>query len=225
MEERMRRFPDNAFVADPGWPIFAQTNALVVIEDILVSDAVLEEHFVCDLASCKGGCCEDGDAGAPLTTEELEAVRAAFDTVVPLLTEEGLREIRSTGLYRYDAEFGWVTPTVDGGICAYGRRDATGTIRCAFEEAYGQGLTQWKKPISCHLYPIKTSPSRHKGYEMINYEPRETLCAPACALGARLRVPVYRFLREPIVRKYGASFYELLEQVAQEHFTDRRSGE
>lgn len=198
---------------------------MVVIDDILVSDAVLEEQFVCDLSSCRGACCEDGDAGAPLTTEELDEVRDAFDRVAPLLTEEGLREIRAKGLYRYDAVFGWVTPTVGGGICAYGRRDASGTIRCAFEEAHGQGLTTWKKPVSCHLYPIKSSRSRYRGYEMMNYEPRDTLCAPACALGTRLRVPVYRFLREPIVRKYGQSFYDALEQVAREHFPDRRGSD
>jgi hypothetical protein len=194
---------------------------LVVIDDVLVSDAVLEEAFVCDLQACKGGCCEDGDAGAPLTIDELQEVRQAYDRVLPLLTEEGIREIEARGLFRYDQEFGWVTPTIEGGICAYGYRDETGTIRCAFEEAHRQGLTQWKKPISCHLYPIKTSVSKHEGYEMVNYEPREKLCAPACALGAKLKVPVYRFLREPIVRKYGEAFYGLLEQVAKEHFEEK----
>jgi hypothetical protein len=194
---------------------------LVVIDDVLVSDAVLEEAFVCDLQACKGGCCEDGDAGAPLTIDELQEVREAYARVEPLLTEAGRREVEAGGLFRYDAEFGWVTPTVDGGICAYGYRDADGSIRCAFEEAHRQGLTKWKKPISCHLYPIKTSASRHEGYEMVNYEPREKLCAPACALGAKLKVPVYRFLREPIVRKYGEEFYGLLEQVAREHFEEK----
>lgn len=186
-----------------------------------MSDAVLEEAFVCDLQACKGGCCEDGDAGAPLTIDELQEVRQAYDRVLPLLTEEGIREIEARGLFRYDQEFGWVTPTIEGGICAYGYRDGAGTIRCAFEEAHRQGLTKWKKPISCHLYPIKTSVSRHEGYEMVNYEPREKLCAPACALGAKLKVPVYRFLREPIVRKYGEEFYGLLEQVAKEHFEEK----
>ncbi len=194
---------------------------MVVIDDVLVSDAVLEEAFVCDLQACKGGCCEDGDAGAPLTIDELQEVRQAYDRVLPLLTEEGIREIEARGLFRYDQEFGWVTPTIEGGICAYGYRDGTGTIRCAFEEAHRQGLTRWRKPISCHLYPIKTSASKHEGYEMVNYEPREKLCAPACALGASLKVPVYRFLREPIVRKYGEAFYGLLEQVAKEHFEEK----
>lgn len=185
---------------------------------MLVSDAVLEEAFVCDLSACKGGCCEDGDAGAPLTYEELDQVRDAFEEVKPLLTEEGLAEINRTGIFRYDQEFGWVTPTVNGGICAFGYRDRAGIIRCAFEEAYQRGWIGWKKPISCHLYPIKTKASRLDGYEMINYEPRETLCAPACALGAKHKTRVYQFLREPLIRKYGESFYRLLEQVAGVHF-------
>lgn len=198
---------------------------MVVIDDVLVSDEVLEEAFVCDLSACKGGCCEDGDAGAPLTNEELDQVREAFEGVKPLLTAEGLAEINRTGLFRYDQEFGWVTPTVNGGICAFGYRDGAGIIRCAFEEAYQRGMIDWKKPISCHLYPIKTKASRHDGYEMMNYEPRETLCAPACALGAKQKIPVYRFLREPIIRKYGEEFYGLLEQVAREHFESNNNEE
>ena len=187
---------------------------MIVIDKVLVSDRVIGEEFVCDLESCKGGCCEDGDSGAPLEDEELDRITALFETVKPLLTEAGLKEIERKGMYRYDREFGWVTPLVDGGICAYGFRDSQGVIRCAFEEAYNRGLTDWKKPISCHLYPVKAKRSRYDGYEMMNYEPRETLCSPACLLGRRLKVPVYRFLRESIERRYGASFYDALDRVA-----------
>ena len=193
---------------------FTKKGHLIVIDKVLVSDRVIEEEFVCDLESCKGGCCEDGDSGAPLEDEELDRITSLFETVKPFLTEEGLKEIERKGMYRYDREFGWVTPLVDGGICAYGFRDAKGVIRCAFEEAYNKGLTDWKKPISCHLYPVKAKRSRYDGYEMMNYEPRETLCSPACLLGRRLKVPVYVFLRESIVRRYGASFYDALDRVA-----------
>jgi hypothetical protein len=187
---------------------------LIVIDKVLVSDQVIEEQFVCDLDKCKGDCCEDGDAGAPLEDEELDRIKECFEAVKPHLTEGGLKEIERTGLYRYDREFGWVTPLVDGGICAYGFRDSKGVIRCAFEEAYEKGLTTWKKPVSCHLYPVKTKRSRYDGYEMMNYEPRETLCSPACLLGRKKKVPVYRFLKESIIRKYGTSFYEALDRVA-----------
>lgn len=195
-----------------------QNKALIVIEKVLISDDVLEEQFLCDLEKCKGACCEDGDAGAPLENAELDEVRSAFESIVPFLTQDGLRELERTGLYRYDREFGWVTPTVDGGICAYGYRDERGIIKCAFEQAYDKGLTKWKKPVSCHLYPIKTKKSRYNGYEMMNYEPREQLCAPGCALGAKLKKPVYVFLKESIIRKFGAPFYEALEKVADEYF-------
>lgn len=187
---------------------------MVVIDKVLISDDVLKERFVCDLESCKGGCCEDGDSGAPLDPEELDVVAEVFETVRPFMTQEGLKEIERVGLYRFDREFGWVTPLVDGGICAYGFRDSNGVIGCAFETAYNQGLTSWKKPLSCHMYPIKVTKSRFEGHEMMNYEPRETLCSPGCSLGRKAGVPVYVFLREAIVRRYGAPFYEALDRLA-----------
>jgi hypothetical protein len=191
---------------------------MIAIDNVLISDDIVSEKFVCDLSRCKGGCCEDGDAGAPLTNEELEIVRDAAGKVEKYLTEDGKAELKRQGLYRYDQEFGWVTPTVDGGICAYGYRDGQGIIKCAFEQAYNDGLISWKKPISCHLYPIKASTSKYSGYEKLNYEPRETMCAPACSLGKKLKVPVYQFLKEPLIRKFGEEFYEALHQVALDYF-------
>lgn len=191
---------------------------MIVIDKILISDEIIEAQFVCDLNKCKGGCCEDGDSGAPLSTEELDEVKKAFEQIKPFLTPEGLKELERTGLYRYDREFGWVTPTINGQICAYGYRDKNGVIKCAFEEAYNQKLISWKKPISCHLYPIRTKQSKYNDYEMMNYEPRETLCSPACELGKKLKVPVFQFLKESITRKYGSSFYTALEKIALEYF-------
>ncbi|MFN7689271.1 MAG: DUF3109 family protein [Sphingobacteriales bacterium] len=191
---------------------------MIAIDNVLISDDIVSEKFVCDLSRCKGGCCEDGDAGAPLTNEELENVRDVAGKVEKYLTEDGKAALKRQGLYRYDQEFGWVTPTVDGGICAYGYRDGQGIIKCAFEQAYNDGLISWKKPISCHLYPIKASTSKYSGYEKLNYEPRETMCAPACSLGKKLKLPVYQFLKEPLIRKFGEGFYDALHQVAQDYF-------
>jgi len=196
---------------------------MISIDNILVSDEVIEEQFVCDLDKCKGGCCEDGDAGAPLSIEELEFVKQAFNKVVPFLTADGKAEIERTGLFRYDQEFGWVTPTINGGICAYGYRDEKGIIKCSFEQAYNDGLTTWKKPISCHLYPIKTKTSKKK-YEMVNYVPRETMCNPACILGKKLKVPVYKFLKDALIRKYGEDFYNALDQIAIEYYQKKQDG-
>ena len=186
---------------------------MIAIDNVLVSEDVVEAQFVCDLKRCKGGCCEDGDAGAPLTVDELDEISQAFEKVQHLIPESGMKEIARTGLYRYDKEFGWVTPTVNDGICAYGYKDEQGVIMCAFEQAYNQGLIRWKKPISCHLYPIKVKDSRFDGLQLVNYEPRETLCSPGCALGEQLKLPVFRFLKEALVRKFGAEFYEGLEAV------------
>ena len=189
---------------------------VIAIDNVLVSDEVVEAKFVCDLHKCKGGCCEDGDAGAPLAKEEKKILENNFNAIKPYLTREGLAEIERQGKYVYDKEFGWVTPTINGGICAYGLRDEHGIIKCSIEQAYYDGKVEWKKPISCHLYPIRVVETKHATY--VNYEPRETLCNPACSLGKKLKMPVYQFLKEPILRKFGEEFYNVLEQVAAEHF-------
>ena len=188
---------------------------MIIIDHVLVSDQVVEEQFVCDLSKCKGGCCEDGDAGAPLENKEKQYVKDFFKIVKPYMTKEGIKEIEQVGPYLYDREFGWVTPTIEGKICAYGYKDKEGIIKCAFEQAYNDGKIPWKKPISCHLFPIKLSKSKSDpGIEYMNYEPREDLCKAACSLGKKLKVPAYVFLKESIIRKYGETFYETLDATA-----------
>lgn len=189
---------------------------MIAINNILVSDDVVEAKFLCDLSKCKGGCCEDGDAGAPLEKGEKKILEENYEAVKPYMTKEGIREVERQGKYLYDREFGWVTPTVDGKICAYGIRDEKGIIKCAIEQAYYDGKVSWKKPISCHLYPIRLT--KGKVYTNLNYEPREPLCNAACSLGKKLKVPVYQFLKEPLIRKFGEEFYDALQQIAVEHF-------
>jgi hypothetical protein len=185
---------------------------MIAIDDILISDQVVEEHFVCDLNKCKGGCCVDGDAGAPLENEELKELQNAYDLVLPYLTEEGKKAVEQQGKYTYDQEFGWVTPTISNGMCAYGMVDKKGIVKCGIEQAYNDGKITWKKPISCHLFPIRIKKTK-KG-DLVNYEPREDLCSAACTLGKKLKVPVYEFLREPIIRKYGQEFFDALSATA-----------
>lgn len=192
---------------------------MIEIDNILVSDDVVKAQFVCDLIKCKGGCCEDGDAGAPLSKEETQILEDNFEILKPYITKEGMEEIRKKGKYYYDRSFGWVTPTIDGKICAYGYYDKKGIIKCGIEQAYLDGKISWKKPLTCHLYPIKTK--KTKVYELVNYEPRETMCNPACKLGEKLQVPVYVFLKEALIRKYGEEFYTLLEQIAEQYYKDK----
>jgi hypothetical protein len=191
----------------------------------MISDEVVEKQFVCDLMKCKGGCCEDGDAGAPLEDAELDIILDLQETVKPYLSEEALAEIERKGKYVYHREFGWVTPTLgnDNEICVYAFRDNKGIIKCAFEQAFYDGKSSWKKPISCHLFPIIAKKGKYGDYDRVNYEPREKLCNPACSLGKKLQVPVYEFLKEPLTRKYGEAFYKALDKVAKEYFIEKKA--
>jgi len=156
----------------------------------------------------------DGDAGAPLSDEELKNIDEIYEGVLPYLSEENKMEIKRQGKYVYDQEFGWVTPTIKSKICVYGIKDKNGVVKCGIEAAYNDGKVQWKKPISCHLFPIRIKESRNKQTEYVNYEPREDLCKAGCTLGKKLKVPVYVFLKDALVRKYGPKFYEALEATA-----------
>ena len=198
---------------------------MIIIDKVIISDDVVEKQFVCDLAKCKGGCCEDGDAGAPLDKAELEIIVDLFDKVKSYLSPASLKEIEKKGKYVYNREFGWVTPTLgnDSEICVYGIRGKDGIIKCAFEQAFYDGKTNWKKPVSCHLYPIIAEKGKHGDHDKMNYEPREKLCNPACALGKKLKVPTYEFLKEAIIRKYGNDFYDALDKAAKEHFIEKIS--
>ena len=192
---------------------------MIAIDNILLSDEIVEEEFVCDLSRCKGGCCVDGDCGAPLTQEETTILAEIYPAVTPYLNPDYIPHIQEQGTHTVDPEYGYVTPTVNGGICAYGYYDEEGIVKCAIEKAWKEGKIDFRKPISCHLYPIRITTI--PGYENVNYEPRKTLCKPACKLGRKLKVPVYQFLKEPLIRKYGEEFYDTLHQIAQEHFPQR----
>lgn len=188
---------------------------MIAIDNLLISDEILEEQFVCDLNKCKGACCEDGDAGAPLTNVELDLIVQHFEIIKTYMTPEGLLEVDKQGKYINDESFGWVTPTINAAICAYGYYDEQAVIKCAIESAYLDGKIPWKKPISCHLFPIKTKQSEQDpDIEFVNYEPRADICKAACSLGTKLKVPVYVFIKEAIIRKYGEEVYNTLEATA-----------
>ncbi len=189
---------------------------MISIDNVLLSDEIVEEEFVCDLTRCKGGCCVDGDCGAPLTQEETQIIARIYPDIKHCLEQDYIPEIEKQGTHTVDSEYGYVTPTVNGGICVYGYTDETGTVKCGIEKAWNAGITDFRKPISCHLYPIRIT--THPDYEAVNYEPRDVLCRPACKLGRKLKVPVYKFLKEPLIRKYGEEFYEALDHIAKEYF-------
>ncbi len=185
---------------------------MIAIDNVLLSDEVIEEQFVCDLNKCKGGCCVDGDCGAPLTEDEAKTIARIYPKIKSSLHPEYIAEIERQGTHVTDDEYGLVTPTVNGGICVYGYTDELGIVKCGIEKAWKEGKVKFRKPISCHLFPIRVI--SHSGYEAVNYEPRPTLCKPACKQGKQLKVPVYVFLKEALIRKYGTEFYEGLDAVA-----------
>ncbi len=193
---------------------------MIAIDNVLLSDDVIGEQFVCDLNKCKGGCCVDGDCGAPLTKEETEIIADIYPKIKDSLTPEYIHEIERQGTHTMDNEHGYVTPTVNGGICVYGYTDDLGIVKCGIEKAWKEGKIEFRKPISCHLYPIRIT--SHPGYEAVNYEPRETLCKPACKLGRKLQVPVYKFLKDALIRKYGCDFYNALDTIAIKHFNNEK---
>ena len=187
---------------------------MIAIDNVLLSDEIVKAQFVCDLSKCKGACCVDGDAGAPLAKDELDKINEVYDKVVPYLTPEGLKELNKQGRYVYHREHGWVTPTIGNSICVYGITDENGIVKCGIEQAYLADKIKWKKPISCHLFPAIVKESKHSNNVYVNYEPREDNCKAACSLGKKLKVPVYIFLKEALVRRFGKKFYEALDATA-----------
>jgi len=184
---------------------------MIKIGDVLVSDDIKEKEFVCNLEKCKGACCVEGDYGAPLEDDELEILKNIYPQVKPYLTPEGIQAIEEQGTHVLDDDGDFSTPTIGGKECAYALYDDKGILKCGIEQAYYDGKITWKKPISCHLYPIRIT--KKKNFEAVNYH-KWSICSPACALGKELQVPLYKFLKDPLVRKYGQAWYdELVREI------------
>lgn len=183
---------------------------MLIVDGVLVSDDIVYSQFVCDLSQCQGICCVEGDAGAPLDEEELGILEDLYPAYKPYMTEGGIRAVEQNGFYEYDTDGTLVTPLIKGEACAYIYYEA-GVAKCAIEKAYLLHKTPFRKPISCHLYPIRIKSL--PGYDALNYH-RWHVCEPACSLGKKLNIPVYRFLEEPLVRKYGVEWYQkLLKEI------------
>ncbi|MCB0497773.1 MAG: DUF3109 family protein [Cyclobacteriaceae bacterium] len=183
---------------------------MLEVGNVILSDDVKDEFFVCDLEKCKGACCVEGDLGAPLEEDELPVLRSILEEVKPYLSPIGLRTIEVQGPYVFDSDGDFSTPTIGGKECAYAVYDDRGILKCGIEQAYLDGKISYKKPISCHLYPIRIT--KYEKFDAANYD-RWHICNPACALGKKLGVPVYKFLKEPLIRKYGEQWYNQLTRL------------
>lgn len=180
----------------------------------IVSENIIDTDFVCNLSACKGACCVDGDAGAPLEKEETEILDNIYSKVKPFLRQEGIDVIEKQGTWVTNESGELETPLINNADCAYVIFDEKNTALCAIEEAYNQGEIDWKKPVSCHLYPIRVKD--YSEFSAVNYNKWE-ICDDACSLGKELQVPVYKFVKQALVRKFGEDWYEELEKVAEKY--------
>lgn len=184
---------------------------MIVIDDILVSDELLEQKFICDLSKCKGACCQQGDFGAPVDDEEMKIIKQLYPKIKSQLTEDAVAKIESSGLfksYRNDSFMG--TNLLENGSCIFVKKNELGTLECMIEKAHYRGETDFKKPISCHLYPVRVMENPRVNLTALNYSEWD-ICKAACELGQKENMPLYQFVKEAIIRKYGQEFYDQLD--------------
>jgi hypothetical protein len=183
---------------------------MIQIENKIISKDVFEKQFICDLNACKGACCVEGDSGAPLLEDEIKKIEEIYDDVKEYMTRKGRGIIEEKGVYVIDSDGDVTTPLINDRQCAFVISE-NGISKCAIEKAYTENKTDFKKPISCHLFPIRIT--SYKDFDAINYESIK-ICSPACDLGKSMQVAVYEFLEESIVRRYGQAFYNELRSIA-----------
>lgn len=191
---------------------------MILIDEILVSNDLLEKHFVCAIDKCKGACCWEGDYGAPLEKEELEEIPKILHIVKPYLSEDSIQKIEKKN---WHDEFGKKkikgTQLLEDGACVFlVKKD--GIAQCAFEIADKEQQTGFKKPISCHLYPVRVEHNKKTGFQALNYDIWD-ICSAACSKGKELSIPIYVFVKDALIRKYGSTFYERLDQIAKRKST------
>ncbi|MFN5317843.1 MAG: DUF3109 family protein [Bacteroidia bacterium] len=192
---------------------------MIQVENLLISEDLFEVHFVCDLQACKGACCVEGDGGAPLREDELNVLEEIQALVRPFLPASGKAALEKEGAWVIDSDGDYVTPLVEGKHCAYTVFSEDGKAHCGIELAWKAGKTTFQKPLSCHLYPIRVQ--KLADTEALNYH-TWSICKPACTCGSKLRVPLYKFLKEPLIRAYGAAWYAMLPDAAEAWETYKR---
>ncbi len=178
----------------------------------IVSLDVLDKHFLCDLLKCKGACCVEGDSGAPLTAEEAIEIEQNYPVFEKYISENHKKEVEKQGFSVIDSDGDLVTPLVGNRQCAYTFTDEKGILKCAIEKAYFEGEISFRKPVSCHLFPIRIT--EYKRFDAVNYQQLD-ICKSARKCGAGEKLPLYKFLREPLIRKYGSEWYEQLLYAAE----------
>ena len=185
---------------------------MIELDNKLISEEIFSKQFVCDLSACKGACCIEGDAGAPIELIEKELLEHSLEKIYPYMRPKGLEKVKRDGVSYEDFDGEQVTSLINDKECAFVFFDDNKTAKCSIEKAYRDGVIEFNKPISCHLYPIRIK--KLKYYDALTYN-QWNICSPACSLGKELAVPVYKFLKEPLTRKYGEDFYNQLEIISE----------
>ena len=183
---------------------------MIQIENQIISLDIFEKHFVCDLQSCKGACCVEGDSGAPLTKKEAKNIKDSIKKIKPFITKKGAEEIRQIGTSILDEDNELTTPLVKGKECVYVYFENK-VARCGIEKAFNQKKINFQKPLSCHLYPIRIS--SYKNYDAVNYH-KWKICSPACKCSSQIKTPIFQFVKNALIRKYGKEWFEKLSLIA-----------
>jgi len=183
------------------------------IEDTLISEEIISEEFVCNISKCKGQCCVSGSAGAPLEKGETKILEKLYNKISPFLSKKGRMAIKEQGNYVIGFDGDLETPLIENKECAYTVFDKGGVAQCGIEKAYNNGAIKWNKPISCHLYPIRVN--KYPTFTAVNYH-EWSVCDSACSLGAELKVPVYKFVKNALVRKFGKKWFKKLSLFAKD---------
>lgn len=194
---------------------------MIIVDEILVSDSIFTEKFTCVLQACLGACCWEGDWGAPLEEGEKEVLTSIREKIRGYIPEESNQVIDEKGMFTYYKEpdkFG--TPLLGNGACAFLLFDHDGIGKCGLEQAYRDGVTTFPKPVSCHLYPIRVLEKKELGFVAVNYDKWE-ICDSACSQGEKTNTPLYTFVKDGIIRKFGQSFYQKLESIAIKNQSNR----
>lgn len=186
---------------------------MIQIGDAIVSFEVFKTHFLCDLMACMGACCVEGDSGAPLTKEEAMLIEKHYPVFAKHLSAEHVNEIMTQGFSVVDKDGDLVTPLYNKRECAYTYTNAQGITKCAIEKSYLEGKIDFRKPVSCHLFPIRIT--SYKSFDAVNYQELD-ICKPGRKCGVSNQLPLYVFLKEPLIRKYGENWYQELELAASE---------
>ncbi|MDR0367659.1 MAG: DUF3109 family protein [Bacteroidales bacterium] len=182
---------------------------MLAVDNTLISDDIFSQYFCCDLSCCKGICCVEGDAGAPLNEEEIAVLEDYTEKIIPYMTDEGIAVIRYMGMFDYDETGHLVTPLVRDRDCAFVYYEDN-IAKCAIEKAYLNGDIDFKKPVSCHLYPVRITEYAH--YDALNYHQWE-VCQSARKKGKELQITVFDFLKEPLSRRYGKEWLRKVEKL------------